>query len=596
MRSPGRSEPYQKFYHVIKSKTFAVLLTVSILSISIWQIAELTEKRTLDQLASTGELRLNLYATTLRNTMEKHRHLPYVLARNDKIIDLLQNNIPAIRVNPHLEDFARASGALIYVLDQGGTTVATSNWRTPQSLLGHNYSFRPYFTDARSGQTGGYYAVGLQTRQPGFFLSYPVKDKGSFLGVIVVKINLEAMQETWKKSGEAVIVSDAFGVIFLTSNQEWKYTSLRELPDHTTQRLQAVKYLNLPLPTLQLERHSVRNYNILQLDTTRYLENALQLPEYGWRIHYLSSLEAVKNNKALAIIVATILSSFLLLTFLYIRERRQKLISRQEAKRAQAVGEINERLRLEIAKHQLTENDLRQTQRELVQADKLAALGRMSAAIAHELNQPVTAIRTFVASCRILLERNEVDKVNENLDFIAGLTDRMGKITGQLKTFARKRKGKVVTIELGALIYNVVRQLEPQCSKAGVALSTEVDRNCRVSIRGDSLQLEQVLSNLLHNSLDAVQQASSKTIKVLLQTTNEKAILTVSDSGAGISDEVMDSLFDPFFTTKEIGKGLGLGLSIAYGIVEDMDGSIRAENLQAGGAQFIVELPQAGQE
>lgn len=596
MSTAKRKKTTGRSRHIPGSRTMRIIVLLLLTGLMTWQIAEVTKKKSLDRLSYTGNLRIHLYAASLRDTLEKYRHLPYVLARDSRILALLHNAVPPVRVNPHLEDFAQATQALIYVLDQGGTTVATSNWRQPNSLMGHNYGFRPYFIAARSGQNGGYYAVGLRTHRPGFFLSYPVKDQGRFLGAIVVKVDLEPMQEVWKKSGETVIVSDSSGVIFLTSNHDWKYTSLRELPVKTVGRLQAVQYADAPLTALDMERRSWHNNLVLRLDNTDYLEQALQLPEYGWRIHYLTDLHTVKGAARLAILTSAGAAFTVLLTLLFMRERRQKLISRQEARRARTIEEINHRLHLEIAEHKKTEENLRTTQRELIQAGKLAALGRMSAAIAHELNQPVTAIRTFIASCRILLKRDQLDMVADNLDHIAGLTDRMGGLTGQLKTFARKNKAREETIDLVKTVNAILLLMEPQIRKHRILLTTRLPEENSIHVRGSSLQIEQVMSNLLHNGIDAVKYGERREIELQLGTTGSVADIIVKDSGDGIAAEALDSLFDPFYTTKDIGEGLGLGLSIAYGIIQDMGGRISAKNLRQGGACFTIELPMIEKE
>lgn len=585
----GEKESTEK--SLVKGRVFYIALLLIFFALSIWQIAEFTETSSLNKLKKSGELRAYLYATSLRDTLEKYRHLPYVLARDPRIVAMLLDDIPSIRISPHLEDFAREAGVLIYVLDRGGTTVAASNWRNRQSLLGHNFSFRPYFLDAKVGLSGGYYAVGLLTRQPGFFISYPVHNEGEFIGAIVVKVNLESMQETWKKSEETVIVSDVYGIIFLTSNPKWKYFSLRPLSNKTINKLRAVQYLDLSLQALEMNRKSLKGHNILALEGNLFLEQPLQLPEYGWRLHYLTNLSKVKDDVSLSVSISTIFGFLFFLTLLYLRERRQKLLSMQKASRAAAIKEINERLLKEIEEHKQTTENLQNTQKELIQAGKLAALGRMSAAIAHELNQPVTAIRTFIASCKILLERQQTDKVSENLDFIGKLTERMGKITGQLKTFARKSKGKEEAVDLVTICLRLISMMKPQIDKSGVSLTTRFPADTSIRVSGDSLQVEQVMSNLLHNALDAMKASAEKKLFIEITADAGKVVLTLIDSGPGIEEEALDNLFDPFFTTKDIGEGLGLGLSISYGIIQDMQGNIRADNLTEGGARFTVELP-----
>ena len=269
------------------------------------------------------------------------------------------------------------------------------------------------------------------------------------------------------------------------------------------------------------------------------------------------------------------------------------MFSLQEAREAQAVKEVNELLKQEIAQRREAEQTLRKTQGELVQAGKLAALGHMSAAIAHELNQPVTAIRTFIASCRIFIERRQLEKVGENLGYIDELTTRMSSITRQLKTFARKSKGLTERVDPVEVIERVVVYSGPQFAAAGVVLQRDMPPKGVAVILGDDLQLEQVITNLLLNGLDAMHDSSKKEMRLRLAIEGEYAVFTCSDSGPGISQTAMEKLFDPFYTTKEIGEGLGLGLSISYGIIQEMHGTITAGNNPDGGAVFTLRLPLA---
>ncbi len=570
----------------------SILVLVCIFSgCLIWFAAYFTEKRSLTKIRETGFSRVNLYGSSLRNALEKYRHLPYVLSRDARIRSLLKHESTQLQVSPHLEDFAHISNTLIFLLDSEGTTVAASNWRTNQDLTGHNFSFRPYYKDAKEGRSGGYYAVGLRTKRPGFFISYPVLEMGRLLGIVVVKVNLETLQTSWKEGGESVIVSDAFGVLFLSSNTEWKYKSLRPLPENTAQRLRNGQYLGFPLDTLQVHRNSIEGGNILLLEGKRYLEQSLQLPEYGWRIHYLSDLQTLSNQVSVAISITTVTVVTLLLCLLYLRERRQKLQSRHEAREARAVKNINERLRQEIRKHKRTEENLRKTQNELIQAGKLAALGRMSAAIAHELNQPVTAIRTFIASSHIFMERQQFTEVATNLGHISKLTERMANLTGQLKTFARKRSSKQKQTDLTEVVQRVLTFLGPQFEEKKIQFTKSIPPLRTAIVLGDPLQVEQVISNLLHNALDALKESEIKNLYLSITIDNTVVSIIFTDSGNGIQEQALDSLFDPFFTTKDIGEGLGLGLSIAFGIVEDMNGTITAENRKSGGARFTITLP-----
>jgi two-component system C4-dicarboxylate transport sensor histidine kinase DctB len=248
-------------------------------------------------------------------------------------------------------------------------------------------------------------------------------------------------------------------------------------------------------------------------------------------------------------------------------------------------------LQTEIDEHRRTEARLRTTQNELVQASKLAALGQMSAAIAHEINQPLAAMRTFMASAKIFAQRENFTQVARNVDLIAGLAERMASITGHLKTFARKSDhGAREPVKVEGAIQGTLLLLESQIAAAGVRL--ELDIGPDLLVTGNPVQLEQVILNLMRNALDAVAGRPEPWIQIAARAAANSVSIVVSDNGPGIAPELVNRIFDPFFTTKGVGDGLGLGLSISYGIVQDFGGRIGARNRLEGGAELTVELPR----
>lgn len=588
MRSPKRSNS------VLTDKQRLRLLVVLFLAVAVaitWLLAVSVERSMLSNIRRQGGSRATFYTQSLRNSLEKFRHLPYILARDDRVKNLLSFQVPPVRVNPHLEDFGRATGALIFVMDVGGTVLATSNWRTKESLMGHNFSFRPYFSAARNGEAGGYFAFGLRTRKPGYFLSYPVFENGELTGVVAVKVNLLPLQENWLEGGETVMVSDGHGVLILASRAGWRYRSLKPLVEGTRNRLQRTQFLDLPLENLGLMRKVGASDMILTIGSEEFLEISKQLPEYGWRLHFLVNYRVVRQAVGVSLVVSVSFFTILALLLLYFRERRQKVVSRRLAREAEKISSINVLLQQEVAEHKATAADLRRAQKDLVQAGKLAALGRMSAAVAHELNQPVTAIRMFAASVRKLLAREQYGKAEETLTLISGLVDRMASLTGQLKTFARKDGGRGAPVDLVALAHRVVSQMEPQLTDGEVVVEMS-EAEGEIVVFGDELRIEQVLVNLLGNGIEAVRKMDKRVLTLTLDSGSTGVLLKVVDSGPGINEEALDYLFEPFFTTKRSGEGLGLGLSISYTIVEDMGGKIEAVNRPEGGAEFRVELPR----
>jgi two-component system C4-dicarboxylate transport sensor histidine kinase DctB len=219
----------------------------------------------------------------------------------------------------------------------------------------------------------------------------------------------------------------------------------------------------------------------------------------------------------------------------------------------------------------------------------------MSAAIAHEVNQPLAAIRTFMASTKIYLQRGDSRQVTKNLDLIDGLAERMANITTHLKAFARKSEpGRPEQVEVARAVDGALFLVESQIKAAGVRLNRSVEPGLRVS--GYAVQLEQVLVNLIANALDAVADVKAPAIDIEVRAAQDTVRIRIADNGPGIPPEVIERIFDPFMTTKPIGKGLGLGLSITYGIVQDFHGRMHAENRAGGGAELIVELPRLTSE
>ncbi|MDF2181702.1 ATP-binding protein [Neptuniibacter sp. CAU 1671] len=265
------------------------------------------------------------------------------------------------------------------------------------------------------------------------------------------------------------------------------------------------------------------------------------------------------------------------------------LVDITKRKRAeQALRQANEALELRV---QERTRELHEAQAELIQQSKLAALGTMAAAIAHELNQPLTAIRTSVFSSRLLLQRDQLQAAEQALEQIVSMTERMALITGQLKTFAYKKPDSLIQVALVECIEQVLPMFEDHLLQQQVELL--LDYQARPVVLADQPRLEQVLINLLRNALDAMAGCPVKQLSVRVWQKDGQAWFSVSDRGGGFTEESLAHLFDPFFTTKEVGQGLGLGLAISYSIVNDFGGQIRAENRRHGGARFRVRLPLA---
>jgi two-component system C4-dicarboxylate transport sensor histidine kinase DctB len=237
---------------------------------------------------------------------------------------------------------------------------------------------------------------------------------------------------------------------------------------------------------------------------------------------------------------------------------------------------------------------LRAAQGELVHAGKMAALGQMSAGVVHELNQPLTAMRTLSESAGILLDKSRFDDVRGNLQRIRGMVDRLARLTSQLKTFAHKSELPLAAVPMARAVADAQVIVAEATKKNGIAIEVDV-QPATLSAMAEEAALGSVLVNLMRNAIDAMQASPRRTLRLEARPQEGRVILRVSDTGPGIQPDILPRLFEPFVTSKPAGAGLGLGLVISAQLVRAMDGTLRAANLPEGGASFVVDLPAAVQ-
>jgi two-component system C4-dicarboxylate transport sensor histidine kinase DctB len=280
-------------------------------------------------------------------------------------------------------------------------------------------------------------------------------------------------------------------------------------------------------------------------------------------------------------------------------------LNERVAERTADLSAANARLQTEVGERTRAENELRAAHDELVQTSKLAALGQMAAGITHELNQPLAALRAFSDNTRVLLERGDQAAARENLESISALTERMGKITNQLKLFVGRAQPRTAKAPVARAVRNALNVLQKRLLPVVLEVTIRVadgvhDAVCEpldlsadhpeLLAYCDDLRLEQALINLIGNALDAVGAVVDPRIAIEVAASLSTFAITVRDNGPGIPADVLPRLFEPFFTTKGMGQGLGLGLAIASSIALDCGGSLVARDLPEGGAAFVLTL------
>ena len=617
----------------------------------------LSVQRGLSALQQSTAMRAERYAATLESTLDRYEFLPALVSLHPSVRGLLaapQDPARIAAVNDYLVDVnRRARASATYVIAANGMALAASNHGEPGSFVGTDYRFRPYFQRAARGEVGRFYAIGITSDEPGYYIAQPIESAGKVIGVTVVKLNLEWFQRAGAGRAEPLMVADDHGVIFLSSVPPWQYRTLRTLPPELQAELHNTRQYHdqavTPLPLLALDSPVTRwlgdtvlgeNTRLVRVGADgepgaqaggigltadrgdRYLEISRPVGPAGWTMQVMAPLDPVLASARGATVGAALAYACIGLLLVNLRQRRQRardmqysrrmleaaydeLERRVEARTADLMA-INEQLEAEVAERTRAEGELRATQDELVQASKLAALGQMAAGITHELNQPLAALRTFSDNTRVLLERGQLDAATGNLSAIADLTARMGKITGQLKLFAGKARPRRHAVRVRAAIDHVLQLMAPRLAGVGLTVrgleGDEIDgaEGAGVAVWADELKLEQVLLNLVGNALDAIagegpEARQAGHIDITVHVAPEAVSVSVRDNGPGIAPDVLPRLFEPFFTTKEIGQGLGLGLAISSSIVREFGGQLAAQNADGGGAEFVVTLRRAYQ-
>ena len=596
----------------------------------------------IDTLRRNAAVRVDRTTNALKSTLERYESLPYLLAEHPFVQDALVNpTAPYVeRANRYLEDLnlhARATAS--YIIQTDGLCVAASNWHEPDSFVGAGYQFRPYFVDAVKGGVGRFFGIGTISHDPGYYISQPVRGDGKIVGVAVVKLNLEWFQGA--DAAEPLIVTDDHGVIFLSSVPAWKYHTVRPLSgavaDSIYQTRQYAQQEIAPLP-VTIERTLEGDAQIVRVGggryAPRYLASRRAIGEPDWQLITMASVAPVDTDARNAAIITGFGYVTLCLLAFYWRMRRARVremmrsrellqrayaeLNQRVAERTADLSQANEQLKKEVSERTRAEQELRAVHDELIQASKLAALGQMAAGITHELNQPLAALRGFSDNTRVLLERGDQASARENLEAIAALTERMGKITNQLKLFVGRARPRSARAPLSRALRNVLALLQKRLQGVDVTL-TVVDAEAETGTQTrtrfdlsdghpefvancDDLRLEQVLINLLGNALDATGDggaghpgapAAPARIEIEIEAVAATLSVSVHDNGPGIPDDVLPHLFEPFFTTKEMGQGLGLGLAISSSIARDAGGSLVARNAPGGGALFVLTLRRA---
>ncbi|MGO4739240.1 ATP-binding protein [Bosea sp. 2KB_26] len=586
--------------------TFA-LLVAAIAVVAFVIAGDIGRNRAIATTRARAEDAGTLALAILRGELEKQRALPVILARDPDVrAALVDGDRQAL--DSKLEAIARETrAAVIYVLGKDGITIAASNWREPTSFVGNDYAFRDYFSAAVSGGAAEQFALGTVSKRPGLYITSRVDDGETALGVIVVKVEFDQVEADWRALGGQTFVVDKRGVVLLSTFADWRFRIEEALASQTAADIrQSLQFGAAPLTLLPLQREGeiVRGTGAV---AGAHIASRIPIPTTDWRLEVLLPVDqAIRDQRAeLQTLIALLLMPGAALGALALRRRQVNLarrsaearikdeLERRVAERTAALAGANERLVEEMAERTRAQERLSDAREELAKANRLATLGQVTAGVAHEINQPLAAMRTYAENARAFLERTDAASVDGALGKIVRLTERIGTITDTLRGFARRGGGPLGPVDLREAIDGALMILDAALRQAGVTPVVPA-LTPPVSVLARPVELEQVLVNLMRNAIEAMAQrrnGQAPRLAISIATEAEYVEIAIVDNGPGLDAEALAALFTPFRTTKS--RGLGLGLVISHDIVAAFGGTLNAASRPGEGSTFTISLKRA---
>ena len=547
-----------------------IFIGVLVFGIALWAGQYFAKIRAVEAEAVRGQRSATLLTASFRRELEKFRLASVVLALDSDVTGVFDSEPPETdllkALNGKLELISnQTEAAAVYLIRPDGVTIASSNFREPTSFVGSNYSFRAYFTEALSDGSFEQFALGNVSGRPGLYIGRRVEKDGKILGVVVIKVEFDGLEREWSEADNLAFATNEKGVILVTSVPEWRFqTTSRLSAEDQSRSLRNLDFGDQPLSENALYAQRLVSADRELIDFSRpYLDIANRI-DGEWSVHVLvDTTDSIRSGvfQMQAAIVAFFVLIVVAASLLHYRQNTFKL---------RAERQLNERLRA--------------MNERLVQANKLATLGQIAAGVGHEINQPLAAIGSYADNARKLLGSGKHETADENLGRISELTERIGRITGELRGFARKASGLVEPVYVMVPIEGALLLMKDRLEslRAEVRFTNPGEAQ---TVIAESVRLEQVFVNLLQNSLEAGGEGTI--IQISFQVDGSMFVIKIADNGPGLSKDVRENLFRPFSTSKR--DGLGLGLVISRDILADFGGELTAEP-SVNGAVFSMRM------
>ncbi len=523
-----------------------------------------------------AEVRLALYSGNIVSELQRNSVVPLLLGRDPELLRALDEGNYASTSQSLITYQTEIGAASIMLLDRDGRSVGSTN----RNLLGTSHRTSAYFVDAQRNRDTVFTAAPREGGGTDFTYSRAISRDGRLLGVIVVGVDLQKYERSWAGLTDAVLVTDSAGQVLLSTEPRWRgllvdeALAVQDAPSAIRRAIQATTDWAQEPPDAYVKGVAV-------------MRTEARVPFRGWRIVTFTAFDSVRERVNSVLALEIMGFAILLAATFYILSRRAWSQTKSFQRESAELRMLNARLQRAIAEREKVRQDLAVAEATLAQSSKLAALGEMSAAVSHELNQPLAAMKTYLAGARLLLQRRRPEEALSSFQRIDDLIERMGAITRQLKSYARKGGEAFEPVDVRQSLSSALSMMEPQLKARVVRITRSLPRK-PVMVMADRIRLEQVIINLLRNALDATKESAEPRIDLGIAA-EDAMRLTVRDNGHGIDN--LENLFEPFYTTKKPGEGVGLGLAISSGIVSDLGGRLTARNGEGGGAVFEVSLP-----
>ncbi len=565
-----------------------------------WGAMQLSTRFYMADLQTRAQATLSVQAAGLEKYLDKYRMLPPLLARRSDIVQILARDEHERGQNV-AKVIAGMSGAQEVWFQKPDGQIVASNLIDNASMAEQGMSsYADALQAARQGRLGRQLVLYRRGEPASYVFIAPVRQGEQDYGFIAVRVSLEEVEQNWALSKDRLIAVGQKGIVVATNQFGWRGERL--FAQRTTRRGRVARTLKgvIEQHWYDLDFQLVRLSPPFNKSNFQMIEQ--ELPVLNWKVMLFADTSQVRQQSiwaALVALLACVVSGGL---FWMAGERRRRLLERirqEEVYAARLEARVHERTRAlsttnallaqEVKEREAAEKDLQQAQASLVQSAKLATLGEMSAALSHEFNQPLGAMRTHSENAQVLIGAGKSDRALKSLGKIVAMVDRMAAISQILKGFTRKASRDLVPVKVSAVVGEVLMLTGPRCKQMGVHTQVVQDDKT-IEVLTGQVRLAQVLMNLMSNALDAMKVQAEPRIRISVSHHERQVIIRFEDNGPGVPEDVVARIFDPFFTTKDVGEGLGLGLSIAYKIIEDLEGQLRYERSGLGGACFVIAL------